>query len=52
MEMQFELSCEDAHGERAVQIIRRRGRIGQRDAGWIYVFPVENASAINSRDGS
>jgi nitrogen regulatory protein P-II 1 len=52
MEIHLELFCEDAQVDQAVQIMRKHGRTGQRDAGWIYVMPVDAAFAIDSRDGS
>lgn len=52
MEIQLALFCEDAQVDQAIQIMRTHGRTGQRDAGWIYVSPVDSAFAIDSRDGS
>jgi nitrogen regulatory protein P-II 1 len=46
-EVQIEVFCEDADVTRAVEIIRRAGRTGHADAGWIYVSPIEQSLPIN-----
>lgn len=45
-EVQIEVFCEDAEVSRAVEVIRKAGRTGQRDGGWIYVSDVEQAIPI------
>lgn len=46
-EVQLELYCEDDLVDRAVEIIRGRGRTGHADAGWVYVSPIDGAYAID-----
>jgi nitrogen regulatory protein P-II 1 len=50
VEIHLELFCEDSQVDQAIQILRTQGRTGQRDAGCVYVTPVEAAFAIDSRD--
>lgn len=45
-EAQIEVFCEDAEVERAIESIRRVGRAGHRDDGWIYVSAIEQAIPI------
>lgn len=49
-EIQTELFCEDGDVTRAVEIFRRVGRTGRRDAGWIYVSPIEQSIPIDELD--
>ena len=45
-EVQIEVFCEDAEVGRAVEVIRKAGRTGHRDGGWIYISDVEQAIPI------
>ncbi|HHO59535.1 MAG TPA: P-II family nitrogen regulator, partial [Thiotrichales bacterium] len=45
-EVKLELICEDHCIDEAVDIIRKKARTGQRNAGWIYVFDVKQAYPI------
>ena len=45
-EVKMELICEDHCVEEAVEIIRKKARTGQSNAGWIYVFDVRQAYPI------
>lgn len=49
-ELQIELFCEDADVARAVELARKAGQTGRRDAGWIFVSPVEVAYRIGEMD--
>lgn len=49
-ELQIELFCEDADVARAVELARKAGQTGRRDAGWIFVSPVEAAYRIGEMD--
>jgi len=48
-EIKLELVCDDGQLDDAIDIISRKGRTGQKTAGWIYVTDVEQAIKI---DGS
>jgi len=45
-EYKLELHCEDIHVEDLVDAIRRAGRTGQPNSGWIYVTDIASAVAI------
>ena len=49
-ELLIELFCEDDQVDTAVALVRKHGRTGKRDAGWIYVSRVDAAFPIDSRD--
>ena len=49
-EMQIELCCDDAQVAGAVEVIRRHGRTGRADAGWIYVSGIEQAIEIGGEE--
>lgn len=51
-ELQMELFCEDGDVMRAVELVRRIGRTGQAEAGWIFVSAVEAAFRIDGSDGN
>ena len=51
-ELQIELFCEDADVTRGVELFRQYGRMGQNDAGWVYVLPVDEAYPIDNRSRS
>ena len=46
-EYKLELHCEDDDVKELVDAIRAAARTGQARAGWIYVLPVDSASAIH-----
>lgn len=45
-EIKLELVCTSDHLAKAVEIIRKNGRTGQSNAGWIYVSDIEAAYTI------
>ena len=49
-EAQLDLVCEDDEVATATAIIRKQARIGPRISGWIYVFAIEEALAIDATD--
>ena len=49
-EVQVELFCDDPDVARAVEIFRRVGQAGHRDAGWVYVSAVESAWPIGEEE--
>lgn len=51
-ELQMNLFCEDADVTQAVEIVRRIGRTGQKEAGWIFVSAVEAAFRIDGSEGN
>ena len=50
-EVKIELVCAADKLDQAVDIIRRNGRTGQQNAGWIYVSEIESAYPIEN-DGN
>jgi len=46
-EVKLELVCKASQVKKATEIIRDKGRTGQKDAGWIYISKVEEALPIN-----
>jgi len=45
-QIKLELICDDHCIEEAVEIIRKKARTGQSNAGWIYVFDVKQSFPI------
>jgi nitrogen regulatory protein P-II 1 len=46
-EVKMELICDDDCIAEAVEIIREKARTGQSNAGWIYVFDVQQSYPID-----
>jgi nitrogen regulatory protein P-II 1 len=46
-EIQLDVFCDDAKVEELVDLIRRHGRTGQMNSGWIFVAPVEDGLPID-----
>ena len=45
----MEVFCDDEDVSRATDVIRKAGRSGHRDDGWIYVSPIEQAIPLTPR---
>ena len=45
-QIKLELICDDHCIEEAVELIRKNARTGQSNAGWIYVFDVQQSYPI------
>ena len=45
-EIQLDVFCEDARLEALVELIRRHGRTGQPNSGWIFVTAVDSGVPI------
>lgn len=45
-EYKVELHCQESHVDELVDLIRRAGRTGQTNAGWIYVASIDAAIPI------
>ena len=46
-EIQLDVFCDDARVEELVDVIRRHGRTGQMNSGWIFVAHVEDGLPID-----
>ena len=51
-EVKLELVCADDRADEAVRIIRRKGRTGQKIAGWVYVNDLGSIYPIDPLTGS
>ena len=45
-EYKLELHCEDKHVDELVEIIRKAGKTGQVNSGWVYVIDITSALPI------
>ncbi len=50
-EIKLELVCETGRVKEAIETIRKNGRTGQHNAGWIYVSQIEETFMITSEEG-
>ena len=48
-EVQVEVFCDDEDVSLATDVIRKAGRSGHRDDGWIYVSPIDQAIPLTPR---
>ena len=51
-EIQLDVFCEDDQLDAVVTLIRRHGRTGRENSGWIFVAAVEQGIAIEDAAGS
>jgi len=45
-EVKIEIFCQDDYVDKAVSIIREKGRTGQNNAGWIYVMTIQQSYPV------
>tara|TARA_R110002110_G_scaffold179197_2_gene384573 strand:+ start:1376 stop:1696 length:321 start_codon:yes stop_codon:yes gene_type:complete len=48
-EVKLELVCESDKVDQAVEIVRRHGRTGQSNAGWVYVSNIDATYPIDGK---